>query len=424
VKQIYAKLREKYPKAEVFASNLNEVAAAVIPFKNDLPVVTSEIGDTWIYGYGSSPLMMARYREVMRLYADWLRTGKLDRNSDVAVDFAVRLGMVAEHTWGASSSYIKHWDKYDVDIFRASRDIPGWRFAEKTWQEKAALVDEAIDVLPDALKKEALEAVKNIGNIKPLAIKEAGVSTSATNSAKIFSYNGMNITAGNVAYQTFSVEECNAYWSAYKRGSFSWAYEQFRKPGLENTKAQSAVIEAVMNETSTAANKTDTILAFPDDSRIDKRVLPEQVSTSYTVSEDGKRIDLTVSLFNKPANRLPEAYWVSFVPEGIKSIIAEKLGCRVDVLDVVKAGNRQMHGIDRYVDLITEKGTIRITSLDAPLVVIGERNAINYSLELPDIQKGIHFCLFNNLWNTNFCFWWEGSIAYRFAIEFSPADAK
>jgi hypothetical protein len=93
------------------------------------------------------------------------------------------------------------------------------------------------------------------------------------------------------------------------------------------------------------------------------------------------------------------------------------MGEKVDVLDVVEGGNRQMHGIDHSIDIVTPKGTIRITSLDAPLVVIGERNALNYSTSLPDINKGIHFCLFNNLWGTNFSLWWEGSLSYRFKIE-------
>ncbi|MDR1879964.1 MAG: glycosyl hydrolase family 38 [Tannerellaceae bacterium] len=132
---------------------------------------------------------------------------------------------------------------------------------------------------------------------------------------------------------------------------------------------------------------------------------------------------MTVSLVNKPANRLPEAYWVSFIPSEVVSVFAEKMGDRVDVLDVVKGGNRQMHGIDSYVDIVTNKGYFRITSLDAPVVAIGERNALNYSTGLPDISKGIHFCLFNNLWGTNFTMWWEGSIAYRFKIQYHTKDA-
>ena len=157
---------------------------------------------------------------------------------------------------------------------------------------------------------------------------------------------------------------------------------------------------------------------FPVDERIDLRVLPEDTWVEYIISDEGKRMDITVSLLNKPANRLPEAYWLSFVPSDAVSVIVEKLGYRVDVMDVVVGGGRNMHGIDRYVDIITSAGTVRITSLDAPVVVPGGKmSAINYSPNPPDIKKGIHFCLFNNLYGTNFTQWFEGSISYRFKVE-------
>lgn len=38
-------------------------------------------------------------------------------------------------------------------------------------------------------------------------------------------------------------------------------------------------------------------------------------------------------------------------------LVAEKTGERIDLLDVLPGGNRQMHGIDRYVDMITNEGT-------------------------------------------------------------------
>ena len=76
-----------------------------------------------------------------------------------------------------------------------------------------------------------------------------------------------------------------------------------------------------------------------------------------------------------------------------------------------------MHGIDQYLDIQTKQGKIRIYSLDAPLVSIGERNLLNSSTLQPDINQGIHFCLFNNVWGTNFTQWFEGSLNYRFKIE-------
>ena len=39
----------------------------------------------------------------------------------------------------------------------------------------------------------------------------------------------------------------------------------------------------------------------------------------------------------------------------------------------------------------------------------------NYSIIVDDVS--IHFNLGNNLWNTNFSMWWEGSVTYHFTIE-------
>jgi hypothetical protein len=190
---------------------------------------------------------------------------------------------------------------------------------------------------------------------------------------------------------------------------------------LENTKAKSATVVAEMKNCKVTDEKQNTIvqcsLQFPANEAIDPRVLPESTTIEYTIPKTGNTIDMKVTFINKPAVRLPESYLLSFVPSGIQSILAEKMGFIVDVLDVVAVGNRQMHAIDNYIDIITEKGTVRITSLDAPLALIGERKMLNYSTQLPDLNKGVHFCLFNNLWGTNFSMWWEGSIAYRFKIE-------
>lgn len=55
IRAIYGKLRQQFPGASVHAASLSEVATAVEPFRDRLPVVTEEIGDTWIYGVPSGP---------------------------------------------------------------------------------------------------------------------------------------------------------------------------------------------------------------------------------------------------------------------------------------------------------------------------------------------------------------------------------
>ncbi len=419
IKDIYAKLHQRYPNAVIEASSLNHVAGNLEGMKELMPVLTSEIGDTWIYGYGSSPLRMAKYRELSRLYSKWLAEGKLDADSNTAIDFAVRLGMIGEHTWGSDVKvFLKHWDIYDFDKFSASRDMEEFRYMELSWKELDDNIDKAIAILPENLRKEALDAVASIDCPERIIVRGNAKKSTLTDKGQYELKAGdMVCLFGGLAYQTFSQEDYTRFHNAYLTRKVKWALEDNGKPGLENSSAKSVTVEAEVVKTGVKANVQTAELAFPETSEIDSRVLPESVKVEYRLSDDGKSVDMRLNLENKPANRLPEAYWLSFKPENLIGVIAEKTGSRVDLMNVVTGGNRQMHGIDNCVDLITSAGTFRVTSKDALLLAVGERNALNYSPALPDLSEGVHFCLFNNLWGTNFSMWWEGSISYRFRIE-------
>ncbi|MDR2954528.1 MAG: DUF5054 domain-containing protein [Prevotella sp.] len=424
VKEIYSSIQQRYPNAELIASTLSAVAEDMESLKDQVPVITGEIGDTWIHGYGSSPVMMARFRALSRLYSRWIDEKRLDPDSEEALHFAVHLGLVAEHTWGLDvKSHLLHWDKYDYEAFQQARKLPEFERIELSWQEKENHVDKAIGYLPSALQIEAKKELAVIGNPAKQAIKgKINPKDITPNGALYIKRNGSYLVAGNLAYQAFSKEDFDCFQEAYLTQQVDWAFRDFGKPGLEDTGVQSVSVEGVLQNSDYKKDKTGTSiacnLAFPENSRIDRRVLPEEIYTNYKINPDDNSIDLSVTLINKPANRLPEAYWFSFLPEQMTQVIVEKTGRPVDVLDVVEGGNRQMHGVDRYVDILTSAGRFRITSLDAPLVAIGERNLLNYSTALPDIRQGIHFCLFNNVWGTNFRMWFEGSITYRFKIEF------
>lgn len=423
VHRIFASLRERYPSARIVAASLNDVAAALEPMRAGLPVVTSEIGDTWIYGYGSAPLRMARFRELGRLYDGWIRQGRLAPDSDAAIDFAVRLGMIAEHTWGADvKTHLRNWDKYDFDSFTAARTQPEFRFMEESWRELDDNIDRAVELLPAPLREEAREALKHIGKVDrhPVTGNDSDRKLDAAG-RYAFETKGVKCLLGGITYQSFSNDDYTRFQDAYLTSHVQWAIEDNGKPGLDRSPARSATIEARVAkssvERSREGRRIHTEMAFPEDARIDPRVLPEAVRCQWEIARDGRSVAWTVDLIGKPANRMPEAYWVSIRPEELLSVVAEKTGGRVDLLDVVPGGNRQMHGIDRYVDLVTRRGTLRITSPDALLAVVGECNALNYSTRQPDLRQGVHFCLYDNLWGTNFSMWWGGDMRYRFRAE-------
>ena len=74
--RLYARWR--FPNAEVLSSrSFDDFADAVWPVRHTLPVVTQELGDTWIYGASSDPLKVAQVRAASRLYGACMRQGGL-----------------------------------------------------------------------------------------------------------------------------------------------------------------------------------------------------------------------------------------------------------------------------------------------------------------------------------------------------------
>jgi len=129
-------------------------------------------------------------------------------------------------------------------------------------------------------------------------------------------------------------------------------------------------------------------------------------------------VHIDFSCFDKAANRLPEALWLSFLPQAPdpKGWMLEKVDRLVSPFDVARGGGRQIHAISRGLHYKDAQGTLSIDSLDAPVVQLGEKSPIYFSKEQPDVAKGVHFSLFNNAWGTNYLQWFGEDMRFRFAL--------
>lgn len=425
VKAIYANLHKRYPNAKLIPASFNEVANHLLAAKDALPVVTSEIGDTWIYGYGSSPIRMAKFRALSALYSQWLKEGRLKRGSDTDLNFAVELGLIGEHTQGMDvKSHLLNWDKYDMDPFIEARKTATFQRVEQSWKEIDSYLDKAIAYLPPQLQEEARKTLKDTENISTPAFTDQ--ATDGDRSPWQCNLLDGILKIGGLSYQMFDSKDYDRYLNHYLRNRYDWAFYDLGKPGLEDSKAVSVslpaqIIRQEIRQTPQGACSLYE-LAFPHRDGVDERCYPQHIYAECQTSDQGTKAEIRLTLIGKPAVRLPEAYWLSFNAADIVALIAEKLGQPVNLLDVVERGNRQMHGIDRYVDIQTSQGTIRIWSETAFLINVGEPCGLNYSTAYPDKREGIHFNLSNNLWGTNFSMWNEGSLTYRFTVEWLPQE--
>jgi hypothetical protein len=64
------------------------------------------------------------------------------------------------------------------------------------------------------------------------------------------------------------------------------------------------------------------------------------------------------------------------------------------------------------------KGKLSLESLDAPLVAFNNRDLLSFDNKVADPDAGIHFCLLNTLWGTNYPQWFGDNMKYRFKLKF------
>jgi hypothetical protein len=439
---IYAELRRRFPKATIEATNLTEIAKAVRPHQGKLPVVTQEIGDTWIYGVASDPLKLARFREVVRLREQWIHRGKIRAGDAADLRFLEKFSLAAEHTWGTDTKTWLDFDHYTPDALATMLNDPKYKTVTGSWVEKRADIDAGIAALPPALRTEALAAVENLRAVVPdtTGMKPGTVLDAPHFTVEIDKATGAIIRLRSksngrewaspahplaaFSYQTLSKADYDKFLASYITVQTDWAPKDFGKPNIERFGAQSRIwrtkpVNCVWAEDSTQ-HRCVAHLRIGDSNQPQSAVTawPEEMYLEVTLPKNEPVAHVTFTWIRKRANRLPEALWLSFAPDApnTQNWLLSKVEGTVSPGDVVSGGNRHMHALSHGLRYHDEQGAFAIDTLDAPLAVLGDRSPIQFSNAQPDLSKGIHFSLFNNGWGTNYVQWFGEDMRFRFTL--------
>ncbi len=117
---------------------------------------------------------------------------------------------------------------------------------------------------------------------------------------------------------------------------------------------------------------------------------------------------------------IPAALSLSFSPviTNENGYLLDKMNHPVSPLDVVADGNRSLHGVIQGAKYADRSGGFELDSSDAFLVAPGRKSLLNFDNSQPKLKDGLHFCLCNNVWGTNFMMWFEDDIRFRFKLRF------
>ncbi len=471
-------VKSKYKDAEVIASDLNEFAKEIIKLKDMLPVVTEEIGDTWIHGVATDPIKAGLYRELLIKIEEWIQSGELVENSSEYINMMDKLCLVPEHTWGMDlKKYLPDFNNYIKNDFKQAReldvfeikDIPqkyayigaftledeateidkqlfenastskSYKKMESSWKEQRDYVYDSVSYLPEKLKNEFLEIERNIknkliypndesllvnqivelGNFK-LSIGSSGALNHIEDkNGHIFANDECQI--GNLYYELLDQQEYDFWLDKYQKtdNTYEWSISDFSKPGLDITREK--VSHKIYKTSLVKAcinldqNKITANVNFENEAS-DKFGCPRDIIIEYVVEKD--TISIKLSLANKDANRIPETLWFNINPrfKNPNQLKINKLGYDVSPLSVVYDGNRNIHVQDKGITYNGADASASITSNRVGLIGVGDMKILRFDQKIADPSKGVYFNIFNNVWGTNFPMWFEEDIVVDFKI--------
>ena len=453
----YGIISQEFKGARVFASTIENFAAKVT--KSSLPVITNEIGDTWIQGVASDPRKMSLYRAAIRALE--CEPPKCTWEWDSVKDFALFLVKIPEHTWGLpGANDDRNWKNVD---FRAVRKHYNMVNCEKSWKEQRVffnmtqtvarqsakwyaenLEKELRDLYPTKPNLDGFVAVNNdhiftidlpsgrinlafdnngaIGklaynseekNIKDLILADAG-DDSAIGLLAYYTYNGTDFD--------FMTSRYNYYGNAGYHKVFSDTYAH----------PNSSIVHFTLKHLYTAkdSGQQTFLLELDGDTHANsyygmplKAWVELHIGASSTTNSLFE-INFEVTFLDKTSTRLPEATMFSFMPKGIGKYKGyyHKISDYnpISAESVILNGSQYQHAVESVeLQSLGNPGkkdiVIKLSSLDVPLVcpIVSDssfKTPTPFPAPLDPIHpsrlKGFAFNIHNNIWDTNYVFWY------------------
>ena len=445
IQQAFSTLSARYPNAQIIPTSLTEIANAVEPHRGSLPVLTGEIGDTWIHGIASDPRKLARYREVARLRQSWLAQGTLAVGDATDVALLRHLLLEVEHTWGTDTKTWLDFDHYVPKDLVTMLDTKNYKVVQFSWQEKRENLFAGIATLPSPLREQAQTAVRNLDAVPPRRAHSSPHPTRSEVETPHFIV-GIDPKSGAIrrllnkkskrewassdhplalfSYQTLSQRDYSRFFDSYVVSDEDWAKKDFGKPNIERFGAESrdwlpSVTDFQMEEDK-QGHRLLARLEIDDSEALrgGRAAFPQKMYLELLLPKAEPVIHLTFSWVQKPATRLPEALWLSFRPiaPDPKGWMLEKSDKPVFPMDVVQSGSRHMHALSKGFNYTDESGTLVVETLDAPVVTLGVKSPLPFSKRQTDLSAGVHCNLFNNAWGTNYIMWFGEDMNFRFLL--------
>ena len=228
---------------------------------------------------------------------------------------------------------------------------------------------------------------------------------------------------GQFLHERFSTNEVDKWFNAYSRIKDGWGLNDLGKPGMIN--AEKAPYVSFTPNAWKIKVAHSAVADIATLTAVETNGFARGYTLTFTFPRNAGYVDVEWSVESKTADKQPEGGWLCFPFKVEKpNFTVGRLGGPINpAKDIIPGTNRHLMAATTGVSITqADNSGVALTSMDAPLISLGEPGLWKYSMDYVPTKASVFVNLYNNMWNTNFALWQDGSWNER--VRIWPVDKQ
>lgn len=223
---------------------------------------------------------------------------------------------------------------------------------------------------------------------------------------------------GQYLNERFTREQTERYATTYQKDRSKQLHRGLHKPGMISE--QEVPYRAASPKNGKLSITGDgytqkAVLSMPGDA--EKHLPPSALKV--TLYKNQPYIDLEITIQDKPKDNWPEADWLClpFKISNPSFKVHRPLGRMDPAKDILPGACRDFYTVGNGVTITgPDHSGVAVCPLSHPLISFDTPGCWNFSQDFIPEKPVVYLNLYNNQWNTNFRYWFEGTWSSRVRI--------
>ena len=219
---------------------------------------------------------------------------------------------------------------------------------------------------------------------------------------------------GQFLHERFSTNEVDKWFHVYSRIQDGWGLNDFGKPGMINAEKAPYIAFTPSDWKITVSHSETADIATLTAN--DTKGFAKKYTLTFNFPRDAAYVDVEWFVDSKTPDKQPEGGWLCF-PFAVEkpTFTIGRLGGPINpATDIIPGSNKYLMAVNTGVAITqADKSGVALSPMDSPLISLDEPGLWKFSLDYVPKIPSVFVNIYNNMWNTNFPLWQEGSWSER-----------